>query len=106
MIRRVEALEEAVRALEAQPASPNAPSALHEAKPAYRSEGKKSAGGEGVTVPAKILRTSDLTPKELLVELAEDREDIQIMRAAETEYRAGDAVLFEELVTEILDETE
>ncbi len=41
-----------------------------------------------------------------LIEIAENREDVQIMREAEIEYRSGDAVAFEDLVAEILAEEE
>ncbi len=37
-----------------------------------------------------------------LIEIAENREDVQIMREAEIEYRSGDAIAFEKLVSEIL----
>lgn len=41
-----------------------------------------------------------------LIEIAENREDIQAMREAEIEYRSGDAVAFDELVAELLAEEE
>ena len=41
-----------------------------------------------------------------LIEIAENREDVQIMREAEIEYRSGDVVAFEDLVAEILAEEE
>ena len=41
-----------------------------------------------------------------LIEIAENREDVQIMREAEVEYRSGDSIAFEKLVSEILAEEE
>ena len=41
-----------------------------------------------------------------LIQMAEDKEDIRVMREAEIEYRTGDAVAFDELIAEILSEKE
>jgi hypothetical protein len=41
-----------------------------------------------------------------LIQMAEDREDVQIMREAEVEYRAGDAIAFDDLVAEVFSEEE
>ena len=41
-----------------------------------------------------------------LIQIAEDRDDVQVMREAEVEYRSGDAVAFDDLVAEILTEEE
>ena len=41
-----------------------------------------------------------------LIQIAEDREDVQVMREAEVEYRTGDAIAFDDLIAEILSEKE
>lgn len=38
---------------------------------------------------------------EYLITIIEDREDIQVMREAEAEYRAGDSIDFDELLADV-----
>ena len=65
-----------------------------------------------VTLPAdsyqKLVERVDRLEQLLyqLVQLAEDKDDVRVMREAEVEYRLGDSVPFDELLAEIQAESE